>query len=288
MLKKLSFLLFLILLFSCSQEENPVGISALGPGKIVGYVTDGETGFAISQALITSQASTSAIITDIDGFYIIENVSPGSYSMSASKNGYQSASISVSVDSSMTAQADFVLLEIPPQEYGELEGKVFNAVNDQPVDEAVITITSTDENNITDRKMVTETSGAYSFISLIPGTYEVTAEKVDFVNKTITIEIVADSTSFAAINLIPDYGSITGIVSSRDTNIPIAGALISTSPATNTVTTDSTGRYTIEYAPLANGQSSTYTVTASKAGYTDAQVSINVNPGKTAIGNIQM
>jgi hypothetical protein len=79
---------------------------------------------------------------------------------------------------------------------------------------------------------------------------------------------------------IGGIGSISGQVT-NGSGIPIAGATISTVPATTTATTDSNGNYT-----LANVAAGTYSVVAFASGYNDNYVpGIVVNGGQTATAN---
>lgn len=81
----------------------------------------------------------------------------------------------------------------------------------------------------------------------------------------------------------PTPGQISGTVTNASTGAPIAGASMSTQPATVTVSTDSQGQYTIN-----NVQPKSYTVTASATGYFSASVSTTVTAGKTATANIAL
>lgn len=288
-MKYLSILLVVLLLFNaCKEEDNPVGSVGTQLGNITGIITDSETGNVIPQVLVTTQNSTSSVITDIDGVFYIENVSPGNYTLVASKVDYVTSQVSVRVDSGLTTTADIVLSKEQEPESGVLEGQVINASDDTGIETAVVTLTSEGETNSINLTKISDSNGNYKFLDIPPGTYAVSASKFDFVTKTININIIADSTSFAAIQLIPKFGMVEGTVTDKTTNLPIEGALISTTPATNTVTTDSDGKYKIDYAPTATGVSVNYTIRAVKDGYTDASVQVNVNPGRTTTANIQM
>ena len=288
-MKYLPILLIVLLsLPGCKEEDSPVESVGNLLGNITGIITDSETGNVIPQVLVTTQNSTSSVITDIDGVFFIENVSPGNYTLVAEKAEYVVSQVSVRVDSGLTTTADIVLTKEKDPESGILEGQVINASDDSGIETAVVTITSEDESNSINLTKISDTNGNYQFLDIPPGNYAVSASKFDYVTKTININIIADSTSFAAIQLVPKYGIIEGTVTDKATNLPIEGALISTTPATNTVTTDSEGKYKIDYAPTATGVSVNYTISAVKDGYTDASVQVNVNPGRTTTANIQM
>jgi len=58
-------------------------------GKIVGRVTDKETGDPLPGCNIIIAGSQMGAATDANGYYVIINVPPGAYSVKASMIGYQ-------------------------------------------------------------------------------------------------------------------------------------------------------------------------------------------------------
>ena len=78
-------------------------------------------------------------------------------------------------------------------------------------------------------------------------------------------------------------GSITGVVTDSTTSTALAGATVVTGPATSSVTTNTSGQFTI------NGvNAGTYTVTVSKTGYCSNIGSATVTTGNTATINIAL
>ena len=70
-------------------------------GKITGEVKDGATGEALVGANIVIQGTTQGSATNIDGYYVILNVPPGTYTLVASAVGFNRKTItnvSVSID----------------------------------------------------------------------------------------------------------------------------------------------------------------------------------------------
>ena len=72
------------------------------------------------------------------------------------------------------------------------------------------------------------------------------------------------------------FGNISGIVLDADDNLPITGASVTTSPPTNAIVTDNSGKF--EYLNIAVGN---YTITVSKNTYVKNTVSVQVNDGET-------
>ncbi|MCK9212400.1 MAG: carboxypeptidase regulatory-like domain-containing protein [Ignavibacteriaceae bacterium] len=81
----------------------------------------------------------------------------------------------------------------------------------------------------------------------------------------------------------PSNGTIQGKVTNITGDTVIVNANVSTNPSTSSVSTNALGEYTI--SDVAVG---TYTVTATKGGYTSGNVSVSVTAGKTTTANIQM
>ncbi|MBW3536663.1 MAG: S8 family serine peptidase [Actinobacteria bacterium] len=78
------------------------------PGAIAGKVTDGRTKAAISGATVDCGTAGSAT-TDSAGNYSITNVTPSTYTCTASATGYRSKSQNVTVNSGQTTTANFAL-----------------------------------------------------------------------------------------------------------------------------------------------------------------------------------
>jgi hypothetical protein len=78
-------------------------------------------------------------------------------------------------------------------------------------------------------------------------------------------------------------GTVQGQITNTTGDTVIAGALVTTSPATSSVSSNTQGNYTI--ANVSPGQ---YTVTAAKGGYTPGSVAISVSAGQTTTANIHL
>ncbi len=107
MFRKIKFLILLIAL-------APVMLYAQ-TGKIVGKVTDLQTGEPLIGANVIVEGTLFGAATDINGDYIILNVTPGTYSLKASYIGYREQVIqNIRVSSALTTEVNFAL---PTEEY---------------------------------------------------------------------------------------------------------------------------------------------------------------------------
>jgi outer membrane receptor protein involved in Fe transport len=103
---RLMGLLVLLLIFSLVPAMTFAGVT----GKIIGKVTDKETGEALPGANVIIEGTSLGAAADVQGSYIILNVPPGTYSLSTSFIGYREVIISnVKVYVDLTTEVNFDL-----------------------------------------------------------------------------------------------------------------------------------------------------------------------------------
>lgn len=277
------FLSALLLVAACKKAENPVAPAATPvTGGIRGVVTEAGSAAVISQVYITTKNSSSAVTTDAKGAYSIENMKPGTYILTAAKQGYDTSTVSITVDAGIITKADFILKKTPVLQPGTIIGRVLDASDDAGIYSAnVVTSPYTGSTS-------TDTRGSFQFESVRAGKYEVTVSKFGYSSKTMSVTVNSNEVTLIEFVLEPLYGTIKGRVTDAVTNQPIAGVNIKSTPPTSSVTTDSTGSYTIKDVPKLTASGAKYTLTATKADYTTATVDITVIPGKITAGDISM
>jgi len=102
MFKKMLFLLLALML--------PIFVLAQSSGKIMGVVTDKETGEPLPGVNIVLQGTNLGGTSDVDGYYVILNVPVGGYSMEASYIGYTSMIIeNMRVSAGVTTEQNITL-----------------------------------------------------------------------------------------------------------------------------------------------------------------------------------
>ncbi len=85
---------------------------ALAPGKITGRITDAVTGEGFPAATVRLEGTSQGAAADIDGYYTILNVRPGTYTVVASMVGFKTIRVEgVLVESDRTTTLDFELEE---------------------------------------------------------------------------------------------------------------------------------------------------------------------------------
>ncbi len=97
-----SMLMIFSLLFASCKEDT---VQPITLGTIQGKVVDAETGIALSDASVSTNPPTEAIMSDSQGSFILKNVPVGSYSIIAAKNGYDKNTVSITVLENLSAQA---------------------------------------------------------------------------------------------------------------------------------------------------------------------------------------
>lgn len=165
------------------NAAQAVGSDPVPPGAITGQVTDAEDGSAISGVQVSDGINTA--LTDAAGMYTIEAVSPGNYQVVASKEGYQTSSVTVNVVSGTTAVADFFLSQIIVP--GSIAGTVTDTKDGSPIVGAVVTDGT--------RTATTDASGEYSIADISPGSYQVTASKEGYESLTSSVTVLSGATT---------------------------------------------------------------------------------------------
>lgn len=90
-------------------------------GKVSGRVVDQKTGEGLPFANVVLVGTSQGAATDVDGYYAILNVRPGTYSVKASALGYSAVTLSnIKVSIDLTSKADFSLSETSLQVTGEV------------------------------------------------------------------------------------------------------------------------------------------------------------------------
>jgi hypothetical protein len=82
-------------------------------GEISGQVIDSASNSPIPNANVTTDPPTVSVTADAQGRYVISEIPPGVYTITATKPGYTSASVSISVTAGKTTAADVHLMAMP-------------------------------------------------------------------------------------------------------------------------------------------------------------------------------
>ncbi|MBI0584617.1 MAG: carboxypeptidase regulatory-like domain-containing protein [Methanomassiliicoccus sp.] len=144
-------------------------------GTVTGQVTDGNT--TLDGVLVTltgvNNKSFSALSTKPLGAYRIDNVTPGTYMISASKDGYNTSYHSelVTLEKGTVEDVSFTMSQTFIQ-YAKLSGRVTS--NGDPLAEVRIVLTP---NEGAELVAITDGNGNYTFDQVRPGAYSVRLTK---------------------------------------------------------------------------------------------------------------
>jgi len=111
MVKNFQVMLTLILSLSLLTAVG-CGTKSTLRGTIVGTVVDSQTGIGIAGATVVTSPSTVSALTDINGSFTIADVDPGVYTVTAHASDFNSNSLTVSVDSGLSATTHVVLVSM--------------------------------------------------------------------------------------------------------------------------------------------------------------------------------
>lgn len=207
------------------------------------------TGAGIDGATVTLAGTAAGTrTTDAGGYYTFWDIPAGTFSVTASKTGYASKSVT---GIAMTAGTNKVVkIALASAGTSTITGRVMSGT--AGVAGATVTITG-------GATTTTNPNGYYTISGLAAGTYTVTAAKTGYIAGSVAgVSVAAGATTTQYLNVYTT--ALTGRVTTS-TGAGIAGVTVTLNTGV-TVTTGTTGYFFIFNKPAA-----TYTVTFSKAGY---------------------
>ncbi|MFQ3548583.1 MAG: carboxypeptidase-like regulatory domain-containing protein [Armatimonadota bacterium] len=240
---------------------------------ITGTVKDNANN-PIAGATVTTNTGGYSATTNANGVYTLSNIAPGTYNITASKTGYDSATNNGVVGTAgQVTTSNFTLTPQP----GSITGTVKDSSNNPIVGATVST-------NTGGYSTTTNSSGEYTLSNVAPGTYDVTASKSGYVSSTNSGVVVNPGASTTSnFTLTAQTGTITGTVKDSQNNA-ISGATVSTNTGGYTTTTNSSGVYTLTGVVVG-----TYNVTASKSGFVSVtNNNVSVTSGQTTTSNFTL
>ena len=119
-------------------------VSAQPYGRVIGRLTSADAGEALPGASVVIAGERIGAICDRDGRYAIENVPPGSHTVTASLVGYRAASRQIAVEAGATARLDMELEE-QAVSVGDVEVTANAEIEQMRRDPEPITVISAEE-----------------------------------------------------------------------------------------------------------------------------------------------
>ncbi len=176
--------------------DAAAAVAAVTPpatGSIAGTVTNATDSTAISGATVSVDTGQSATTAN-DGTYTITDVPVGDRTVTASADGFDSASPTVTVSENATATADFALSPTP---VGSIAGTVTNADDATAISGATVLVEDTGQSATTDA------NGDYTISDVPTGDHTVTASADGFQSASPTATVSENTTTTADFALNP-------------------------------------------------------------------------------------
>uniref|UniRef100_A0A7C6EEG0 Carboxypeptidase regulatory-like domain-containing protein n=1 Tax=candidate division WOR-3 bacterium TaxID=2052148 RepID=A0A7C6EEG0_UNCW3 len=207
-------------------------VLAGGTGGISGVVTDSVTGNPIIGARVCAMHGGCAT-TNENGAYLIENLRPGDYRVTASASGYRCKTypeMVTVVAGQVTENINFALAPFTPPQPGGISGVVTDSATGNPIVGARVHAMG---GHRICGSATTNENGEYLIQNLPAGSYRVTAGAQGYTPKTYPEPVsvvegqITPNINFALTPFIPPTpGSISGTVTDKNTGEPIAGAVV--------------------------------------------------------------
>ncbi|MCL2322588.1 MAG: carboxypeptidase regulatory-like domain-containing protein, partial [Oscillospiraceae bacterium] len=250
-------------------ELDPVIITV----TVTGVVTDKETGVPIPNATVTltdDQGNTFTAQTDKNGEYTINDVPTGDYTTNVTADLYNPETdlISVNEDTNYNAELDKTIVIVT------VTGTVTDESTGLPIPNATVILTDKDGNTYTAK---TDLNGEYTINDVPTGDYTTNVTADGYNPKTDSISVTDDTTYDAELSRT--MVNVGGIVTDKDTKLPIPNATVTlTDKDGNTLTanTNSLGIYTINNVPTGD-----YTTKVTADGYGDLTGTLTVKDNPT-------
>ncbi|SFS43689.1 carboxypeptidase regulatory-like domain-containing protein [Marininema halotolerans] len=246
-------------------------------GNISGLIIDQATGLPLPGATVTlldaGNNPVASTVSNGGGSYGFSNITPGSYTVTATLTNYSLGSATVQVSAGTGTTQNVLVSPLPAtvngtvtgQGSGPLQGAVVRLINSLGV-----------ETNST----TTDAAGFYSFTGLLPMAYTLSVSFPNFQSETRAIILSANETQTDNFTLSPNPATVFGTVTNANSGATLAGVLVSVYTASSilisTTTTNGAGNYTIN--TLSPGA---YRIQASIAGFSTSFLRVDVAAGSS-------
>ena len=242
----------------------------VAPGEVTGTVTDAGTGSGIAGASVSYNGGSAT--TDANGAYVINPITSGSQTLSASAAGYAAAQRTVQVPPEGSVVADFALA---PTASSSITGEVRDAVTAQPIAGASVSYGG--------GSTQTDSLGRYLLDDASPGTHDVSVSANGYATKTQTVVVTAGASVVSDFALQPVMAALKEMTFE-------SGRLVDASTGADVVK----GAISLETAAPINGTYSA-SVAGGKAyleerftGTSDLYVSVSVRLRSLPSGNVRL
>jgi len=246
-------------------------------GDVIGVVVDQASSRPVAGASIKLVENAGiSTITRTDGAFHLSGVPAATYTLQASRTGYQSRTASVSVSAGQTLNIGSIAISAISTT-ATVSG-VIKSNTGQLLQDVIVAVGT--------KSTLTDASGAYQLLGINPGSATVTATLSGYKTVSVTVSFQASTTylfspTMYPTNVTPPTTSLQGIVIDGITNTPIVGASVLLNAVAHA--TDATGKFV--FSPVTAGA---YIVTVSASGYQAVTAAVSVVAGVNDVGIITL
>lgn len=259
------------LLLAAKPKSNPDLV------HLTGKVIDGETYLPLVGVNVAlGGASSLTVLTDAQGIFNFEGLTPGSYSLSIAPADYAGITWQGEVSAGESRDlGDIAFIRLTTSENPAtafLQGRATDATTGEPLPGVLISVGGTTLSVLTDE------AGNYLITGIDAGQVAVSAQKQGYTTLSGVGVVSAGQVLLFSPRLHPiemTDSQIAGVITDADTGAPLAGIAVSLSGANNTMgTTDITGYYL--FSGLVPGPT---TLLVSSALYQDVSATVDIVAG---------
>jgi hypothetical protein len=283
-------ILSLFLVCGCSEDEES------SFGGITGIVTNANSNEIVSGAIVTLSPNNSSVQTDAAGSFSFSDLEPGTYTVQVKASNYETTTAQVSVVAGMITKCDVSLT--PTSQQASISVSTSTITFDKGVNELTFTIKNTGKSGAVswsisgvtvDWLTILPRSGSTAQGSTSTVKVSVDRTKLSETATALYTSFIVEGTSFSqAITVVvnnvttggnegtatPTTGSISGTITDASTGKVITGAKAALSPSNVSMTTGSTGVYT-----LTDLTAGVYTLTVTATNYVTKTTQVTVVAG---------
>jgi len=284
------------------SDGSDDGSSEYQAPSVSGKILDATSGARVKSAWVEVSRSGAAprrTSSAADGTYVFSGLSPGSYTVTAGKNGYaDNQRTVVVVEGTQTTGQDIALTR---EQYQGITGHVFAEAGHYPIFEASVELYDADDTSIWSRPLqsyVTYADGSYEFTGLEPGNYRIKASAGYCYPESVTVSLSGGQLRENVDLYLVAFRAqgVFGRVVDSLTGDPIEGACVMADDGGETggyvedeVFTAADGSFVLDGYERHGMAVGTHGLSVSKGGYEELRRTVTVTRGRiTDVGTIHL
>lgn len=206
-------------------------------GNLSGVVTISGTQTPLAGVTVALN-NVLTVSTDSQGVYHFTNIPPNTYTLTATKTGYDSHTVSVTIHGGQNNQYNFALVEETVVPGGHVTGIVKDAISALPLSNVIVSAGG--------KSMETTANGEYLLENLPAGATQITGIKDNYLIYSGTVTVISEATVTKNFSLQPavESGIISGYVTDGRGGPAVSGASVSYAGVSST--TDQMGYFSMQ------------------------------------------